>query len=63
MTSQNFSRIAGGLFLVIALLHLLRLVLKWQAEIGGWNVPMWLSVAALIVAGYLGYQGLKLGKK
>jgi hypothetical protein len=51
------------IFSVIALLHLLRIVFGWEVVIGGWNVPPWLSVAAFIIAGYLGYAGLRLSRK
>jgi hypothetical protein len=29
----------------------------------GWTVPKWLSWVALIVSGYLGYEGLRLAIK
>lgn len=44
-----------GLFSSIGLLHLLRLVLQWPAQIGGWNVPMWLSIIAVLASGVLVY--------
>ncbi len=44
-----------GLFSLIGLLHLLRLILQWPAQIGGWNVPLWLSVVALLLSGVLVY--------
>ena len=44
-----------ALFSLIGLLHLLRLILQWPAQIGGWNVPMWMSVAALLAFGLLVY--------
>jgi len=47
------------IFSVIAVLHLLRIVYGWEAMIGGWSVPMWLSWAAVVVAGYLTYTGLR----
>ncbi len=48
-----------ALFSLIGLLHLLRLVLRWPAQIGGWNVPMWLSVIAVLASGVLVYFNWK----
>ena len=62
MTHKNFFSLTGTIFLVIAALHLLRIINGWEAVIGGWIVPMWLSWAAVILAGYLGSQGIKLGR-
>ncbi len=44
-----------AVFSVIGLLHLLRLVLQWPAQIGGWTVPIWLSVVAVLASGLLVY--------
>ncbi len=63
MTQRTFSKVAGVIFLLIAVLHALRLVYGWGAVIGGWAVPMWLSWVALVVAGYLTYHGLRFGKR
>ena len=63
MTQRTFSKVAGVIFLLIAILHALRLAYGWPAVIGGWAVPMWLSWAALIIAGYLAYQGFRLSKR
>lgn len=62
MKAKTFTKVSGVIFLIIAILHLLRLVLKWEAAIGGWSVPMWFSIVALFFAGYLGYQGLRLSR-
>ncbi|MBI5675948.1 MAG: hypothetical protein HZC48_09025 [Nitrospirae bacterium] len=61
MDSKKYSLITSLLFAVIATLHLLRLLLSWEAVIGGWRVPEWFSVAAFAVAGFLSYNGFRLG--
>jgi uncharacterized membrane protein len=63
MSQKNFSLVTAIIFLLIAVLHVLRLLYGWPAEIGGWTVPIWLSVAALIISGYLGYQEYSLVRK
>lgn len=60
MNQKTFSLVVGILFLVIALLHAGRLLFAWQASIGGWMVPTWLSWLALLVASYLSFQGFRL---
>ena len=63
MDSKSYSLITGLLFAIIAILHLLRLLLNWEAIIGGWRVPEWFSVTAVAVAGFLSYNGFRLGRK
>lgn len=63
MRQTTYAATSGVIFSVIALLHLARLIFGWEAIIGGWPVPTWVSVVALIVAAYLGYEGLKLSRK
>jgi len=29
----------------------------------GWSVPHWASAAALVVSGYLAYEGYRLGRR
>jgi len=31
--------------------------------LNGWDAPMWVSWAGLVVAGYLGVQGMRLARK
>ncbi|MEK6950263.1 MAG: hypothetical protein AABX13_00885 [Nanoarchaeota archaeon] len=48
-----------AVFSVIGLLHLLRLLLRWPAQIAGWNVPLWMSIAAVLAAGVIVYFNWK----
>jgi uncharacterized membrane protein len=63
MNEKTYLITTGFIFLIIALLHVLRLTLGWEAVIGGWNIPTWVSIVAFIVAAFLAYEGLKLSKK
>lgn len=60
LSSKTFFQISGIIFFVVALIHLLRILLNWQASVANWDVPMWISYIGLIVAGYLSYNALKL---
>ena len=55
MKQTTFNLVAGTVFLLIAILHLLRILLSWEAVIAGWKVPIWLSWLALALAGFLSY--------
>ena len=63
MTQKKFNLTAGSIFFFIALLHLLRLVFRWEAAIEDYSIPMWLSAVALVVAGYLGWTGIEKGMR
>jgi hypothetical protein len=56
---NTFSLLAGTIFLIVAVAHALRLVFKWQVIVAGWDVPMWVSVVAVVIAAYLAYEGLR----
>ncbi len=59
MTQKVFNAVAGTVFLLVATLHALRLFFHWQASIGGWTIPMWVSWAGLALAGFLAYTVFK----
>ena len=56
MKQKTFTAVAGVVFSVVAVLHLLRLLLHWEAVIGSWVVPPWVSGLALVLSGYLAYS-------
>ena len=62
MNQKTFTVTAGVIFALVAILHLLRLLFRWQATIGGWNVPTLVSCLALVLSGYLAYCAFKLSK-
>jgi hypothetical protein len=43
--------------LVVAIMHLLRIIFGWQVEIGGLSIPFWVSWLGVLVAGALAYFG------
>ncbi|MSU56443.1 MAG: hypothetical protein EXS51_04040 [Candidatus Taylorbacteria bacterium] len=63
MKQHDFALFSGSLFLIIGIAHLARVVLGWSVQIDGWNVPVWCSYVAVLVAGYLAFHGLKLSQK
>lgn len=63
MDRKQYLTLAGAIFVVVALAHLVRAVMDWPIVIAGWIVPMWLSWPAFVIAGALGYVGLTLAKR
>ncbi len=62
--NQKFYFLATAIiFSVIAVLHLARLVLDWNAVIAGWSVPMWLSWVAIVVSVVFAYYGFTFSKR
>lgn len=62
MNQKTYLQVTGLLFTVGAIVHLLRVLMGWEASIGGWLVPGWLSIVGVVVAGYLAYCAYKLMK-
>lgn len=50
---KPFTTIAVGVFALVALLHVLRLILGWEATIQGSVVPLWVSWLGVVIAGGL----------
>ncbi len=63
MEQKAFFVLAGVIFALVALLHVLRIYMGWSVVIGSWTAPMWLSWIALVVAGGLSYFGLRLATR
>jgi len=63
MNNRTYALTSSVIFLLVALGHLLRLVRQWDVMIDGWQVPAWVSVVSVLVAGFLSYQGFRLFRK
>jgi hypothetical protein len=63
MDQKTFSLIAGLIFAVVALFHLVRIFEEWTVTIGDWSVPKSVSWVAVIVAGGLAPIGLRISRR
>ena len=65
MSAKAYIITAAFFFLIVAFLHLMRLAVGWESviQVDGWVVPKWMNFLALIVTGYLAYEGLRLSRK
>ncbi len=49
-------------FTAVAALHFLRVVLGWELVLGNVFIPLWVSWVAVVLAGFLAYDGFKLNR-
>ncbi len=50
---RTYIQITGVVFGVMGLVHVVRLILDWPAQVAGWVVPTWISWVAIFVTGAL----------
>ena len=62
MSNNMYTLLAGAIFLLVAVAHALRLVFKWIGIVAGWQVPMWVSAVAFVIAAFLAYEGFRSSK-
>lgn len=55
-------KLTGLIFLVVALVHLLRLAFGWNVFLGDFAVPLGLSWLGVLVAGYLSYSSFHFAR-
>jgi hypothetical protein len=53
---KPFTAVAVVVFLVVALLQLLRVVSAWEITVNGFSIPLWASVIACVVAATLAFM-------
>jgi len=59
-----FTKIASVIFGIIALLHLLRLIFSYpEIVVGGFHVPLWISMIGFVVTATLSFGLWKEAKK
>jgi len=59
-SSRTYLTVAGIVFGIVALAHLLRLFTGAEVNIAGWIVPLWLSWIGTVLAAYLSYMSFRL---
>jgi hypothetical protein len=59
MNRKTFALVAGIIFTLVALFHLIRIFEDWPVIIGDWSAPKSVSWVALIVAGGLALLGFR----
>ncbi|HEY4517587.1 MAG TPA: hypothetical protein VJI74_01750 [Candidatus Paceibacterota bacterium] len=62
MDRQTYFKVSSIWFLIIVVLHGLRVLQGWDVVIGGWMLPMWASYAAVVVGAYLAWTAYNFRK-
>lgn len=62
MKQKTFNQLTGLIFLVVGLMHILRIVYGWSVTLGTLSVPVLGSVVGAVVALCLAYNAYKLSK-
>lgn len=62
MTQNVYALVAGVVFLLIALAHLARVAFGVPVVIYEVHIPMWASLLAVVLMGYLSYEGFHFGR-
>jgi hypothetical protein len=57
MTAENYSRLAGLIFAIVAALQLTRALSGWPVTVGTISIPLWASWIACVVAAVLAWLG------
>ena len=60
---RAYLQVSGAVFGVMALLHIVRLLLDWSAQVAGWAVPLWVSWIAILAAGALCVWAFRLARQ
>lgn len=60
MSVRTYGLTTSVIFLLVAVVHLLRLLGQWDVVVGGWRLSMWVSVIGVLVPGFLSYAGVRL---
>lgn len=63
MKQKTYIFIASIIFLIIGILHLLRIILSWEIIWEGKIIPEWVSWIGILIAGYFSYVGFIIYKK
>ena len=63
MSDHAYALIAGIIFLLVAIAHLLRMALGTPVVVQGVSIPMWSSAIALVVTAFLSYEGFHFARR
>ena len=55
--------VSGGIFALVALLHLVRVVKQLDLQIGDWAAPAWVSWIGTVVPAARSFSAFRLAKR
>ena len=63
MNQKTYFVITALIFLIVAILHLLRIFTGWEVSINGWMIPLWVSWVAFVGSSFLAYSGFNQNRR
>ena len=63
MKTKAYLIVSTLIFAFVAVMHLIRLTLGWSVQLGTWNVPLSMSVLAVLVSAAVAIWGLTLMRR
>jgi len=63
MSNKTYLVLVSVIFFIISVLHLCRLVNGWEVVFNCYTLPMWVSWAGVVLAGFLALRGYQASKK
>jgi len=63
MSHRSYEVGSAVVFTLICALQLLRALNGWPAQVAGWQVPLWPSWLAVVIAGSLAAWGFRLASR
>ena len=63
MSQKSYFVVSGTIFGLVAILHLLRSLYRWPAQVGSWAVPPAVSWVGLILAAALCIWAFRLARR
>jgi hypothetical protein len=63
MKDKTYHYVTGIIFAVLATVHAYRVYSGWEAVVAGWEVPISVSVLAVLIAAPLSIRAFKKYKK
>ena len=63
MTLHTYLKLTKIIFFFVGLAHGLRLIFGWEIVLGGFTVPMWVSIFGLLIAWFIAFSAWTLLKK
>jgi len=62
MDRKTYFGVVSLVFVVIAVVHGLRVLNGWDANIGDWEIPLWVSYLSVVLGAYLAWTGYQFRK-
>ena len=59
MTAKSFSGLVAAIFMLVALVQLARAALGWPVLVNGYDIPVWASWIAFVIASLLSFLGFR----